>query len=189
MKNRVISILALTAICALTLITACVGGGAPDKTTAPPITDTPYKTDNADSADNEIETEPDYSTAIFEFAENFQEIMEDLDDLIFLHSKIETKDDYIEWAVFFMNIQEAVNEAARELEYYIDCVPEELSKKHALITSAVTAVYNTMVGFEGAVDILFFEGSDRAFKPGFAGFANNITVAQGLWNEVMDIAA
>ena len=184
-KKILTAILAIIMVCAV--LASCGGGGGTDETPAQPPAPAQQTPDSdpgqspAAANDGDIDQ---YLDAMNDFIAGTDDLMEGLDELMENADYISSEDDLEVWCYLFMQIKESIGIAADQLADIAQYAPANYQESHIKVTFALAAIYDSITGFEYAVDAVL-DGDEDAFIDGLAEFVGNLFAAASLWSEAV----
>ena len=198
-KKILTAILAMIMVCAV--LASCGGNSqetpAQSPASAPPAPAQPSTPAQQPPASNPGQNQPPenrggdydddielYLNAMSDFIAGTDLLMEGLDELMENANYISSEDDLELWCYLFIEIKEAIGNAADQLADIAHLAPEDYQESHIMVTFALAAIYDSMTGFEYAVDALFY-GDEEAFYDGLGEFIGNLVAAAELWSEAV----
>ena len=188
MKKILSVILAMMMVCAM--LASC-GGGSKDTPEQPSSSaPQPSASGQGQSAasgggdyggDGDVEQ---YLDMMNDFIAGTDLLMEGLDELMENADYISSEEDLELWCYLFIEIKESIGNAADRLADIAQFAPEDYQEAHLNVTFALAAIYDSMTGFEYAVDALMY-GDEEAFYDGLSLFIGNLVAAAEMWSEAV----
>ena len=191
MKVRRILVAVLAIIMACAMLASC-GGGSQQTSEQPSTSAQQNQASNSGQSqaeanngggDNDDDVEQ-YLDIMNDFISGTDLTMEGLDELMEYADDISSEEDLELWCYLFIEIKEAIGNAADQLADLAQYAPEEYQESHLKVTFALAAIYDSMSGFEYAVDA-YFDGDEEAFFDGLSQFIGNVIAAAELWSEAV----
>ena len=197
MKTKRILAVVLVMIMVCAVLASC-GGKSEDTPAQPPASPQPPASTPQNPPSNSGQNQPPsnngsgdydefvemYLSAMSDFIAGTDFLMEGLDELMQNADYISDYDDLEVWCYLFIEIKEAIGNAADDLADIAQYAPEDYVEAHLYVTFALAAIYDSMTGFEYAVDALF-NGDEDAFYDGLGEFIGNLIAAAELWSEAV----
>jgi len=203
MKTRKILARIMAIIMACAILSAC-GGGDKSGSSQPPATTQPQTTQpattqpapepppapapaqtqqndsNAGGTSDGGDSTELYLEAMSNFIEGTESTIEGVIALTVGAEEISSEEDLFEWCSLFIEAKESIGDAADYLAEMAKDAPEEYLESHVQITFALAFIYDSMTGFEDAIDAAV-NGDEDAFYSGLAEFMSNMEEADQLW--------
>ena len=205
MKSRKILTAILAIIIVSALLASCGGGSTQTPTPAqqtpasnspspqtpastppsPPQTPANNNNDDDDYYDDDDDTE-EYLDAMEDFVEGSMMLVQGLEQLMQAADHIDSYDDLETWCRLFIELKETIGDTADLLATLAPYAPDEYKESHIQFTFALAAVYDSMTGFEDAVDASL-NGDEEAFLDGLGVFVGNLMAAEELFSEALGL--